>query len=211
MVKAVLFDMDGVLVDSFRTHFYAFNAAIVKFGGKHMSPEIFRDKFWGIYVEQNVKTLFRDISGQKLREIVEEYTLQMRKFGGHIRVYPETERVLTELKKRSLVIGLVTSSQEGTVDIVMEQVGLVGYFDTIVCGDQIKRPKPAADGIIEACKSLRIEPAEAIYVGDTPPDIGAGTSAGCFTVGITTSCSREKLKGADIIIGNLTQLLDLEM
>ena len=92
--------MDGVLVDSLKTHFYAFNAAIVKFGGEDLSLETFRDKFWGKYVEQNVQTLFGDISGQKLREIVEEYTLQMGKFAEYTSVFSDTKRVLTEFKKK---------------------------------------------------------------------------------------------------------------
>ena len=210
MVKAVLFDMDGVLIDSLKTHFYAFNTAIVKFGAEDLSLETFRRKFWGKYVKQNVQTLFGDISDQKLIEIVEEYTLQMSEFSGYISVYPDTTLVLREFKKKNLMIGLITSSPKRTVDRILDQMDLDGYFDIIICGDQIKRPKPAVDGIIEACNFLRIKPSETIYVGDTYLDIVAGKSAGCYTVGITTCGSKQKLKGADSITNNLRQLLDLE-
>ena len=56
MVKAVLFDMDGVLVDSFKTHFCAFNATIRKYGGEAVSPEAFQKKFWGRYIEPDIET-----------------------------------------------------------------------------------------------------------------------------------------------------------
>ena len=56
-----------------------------------------------------------------------------------------------------------------------------------------------------------MKPSEAIYIGDNVRDVVAGKSAGCLTIGITTTSNREELKGADIIIENLTQLLNLEI
>jgi len=75
--------------------------------------------------------------------------------------------------------------------------------------ETLKRPKPASDGIIKACEFLKIKSSEAIYIGDNCQDIIAGKSAGCFTLGITTTSSREKLEGADLVIDNLSQLTDL--
>ena len=101
MVKAILFDMDGVLVDSLKTHFYAFNAAIAKFGGK-VSMKTFKEKIWGTYIEQDVRTVLGDVSEQRLKEIIEEYTLQIEKYEKYTKIYPEAKIVLTELKRRRM-------------------------------------------------------------------------------------------------------------
>ena len=208
MIKAILFDMDGVLINSLRTHFHAFNATIEKFGGKRISLDTFHEKFWGTYVEQNAKIVFGDLSRQSLREIVDEYPLQLEKFAEYTNIYHETKRVLLELKK-NLKVGLVSSSQSKIVDLLMKYVELDSYFDVVVCGDQVDKPKPAPDGLIKACESLRIKPSEVIYVGDNYLDVTAGKSAGCLTVGITTTTSQQRLKDADIIIDDLAQLLYL--
>lgn len=208
-IKAILFDMDGVLVDSLRTNFYAFNAAIEKFGKEGISPKKFREEFWGTYIEQGIKAVFGDISRQKLVEIAEEYASQVTRFVEYTRIYPETKGVLTELTKRNLKIGVITNTKRKSVDTIIDQVGLTGYFAIIIYGDEVKKPKPAPDGIIKAYESLGLRPSEVIYVGDNSQDIIAGKSARCLTVGISRTSDREKLEGADVIIYNLTQLIDL--
>lgn len=208
-IKVILFDMDGVLVDSLRTHYYAFNAAIEKFGKERISPKKFQEEFWGTYIEQDLKHVFGDISKQKVVEIAEEFASQVTRFVKFTRIYPETKEILTELMKRNLKMGVITNTKRKSVDIILDQVGLTGYFTIIIYGDDVKKPKPAPDGIIKACKSLGLKPSEGIYVGDNSQDIIAGKSAGCLTVGISRTSDREKFEGADVIIDNLTQLIDL--
>ena len=208
MIRAFLFDMDGVLVDSMSAHFYAFNATIRKFGKESVSMKMFNEELWGRYIAENIKEIFGNIPGEKLREIVEEYPLQVGKYAEHMKLYGDAKEVLEELGKKGVKLGLITSSQKGIVEPLITRLSLKNYFAVVVCGDQIKRPKPAPDGIIKACQTLEIRPNEAVFVGDNHQDVEAGKSAGCFTVGITTTSSREELKDSDAIIDNLTQLLN---
>jgi len=133
--KAILFDMDGVLVDSLGTHFYAFNAVIEKFGKKRVSLKTFHEKFWGTYIEHDLRKVFGDIVPSKMKEIVDEYALQVGEFAKYTKIYSETKKVLTKLRERDLKIGLVTNTQKKTVDILIKEVGLESYFDVIIYGD----------------------------------------------------------------------------
>jgi beta-phosphoglucomutase-like phosphatase (HAD superfamily) len=142
MIRAFLFDMDGVLVDSMKAHFYAFNSTIMKFSKESISLKTFNEKFWGRYIADNVKEIFGNIPGKKLREIVEEYPIQVGEYAEHMKLYEDAERVLEELKKEGLKLGLITSSQEEIVEPLIMRLRLKNYFDVIVCGDQIERPKP---------------------------------------------------------------------
>ena len=206
VVKAFLFDMDGVLVDSLDTHFYAFNATFQKFGAEKIRRETFLEKFWGTYIEKDVELVFGKISRQLVKEIVEEYPLEIEKFTEYTKIYPEAKRVLMELKKKDVKVGLVSSSQKRIVDTLIQHVGLQDYFDVTICGDQVIRPKPAPDGINKACSFLGVKPSEAVYIGDGIQDVVAGKSAGCFTIAVTTTCGKESLKGADLIIDSLAKL-----
>lgn len=209
MVRAVLFDMDGVLVDSLRTHFHAFNATLLEFGGEKVSLEAYQQRFWGMYVERAFKIIFGHVSIDKVKEMTDQYALQVKKHVEHTVVYPDAKMVLTELKKRECKLGLITNSPKETAEIILKHVGLLHFFDIVICGDQIMKPKPAPDGILEACRHLGIRPRETIYTGDNVQDIVAGKAAGCFTVGITTTSSREELGNADSITESLRKLLDL--
>lgn len=162
-------------------------------------------------MEEDFRTVFPYISVARLREVVEEYPLQLERFAGYTILYPGTRKVLEELKRRGLMIGVVSSSQKRIVETLMKRVGLDECFDIFICGDEVEKPKPAPDGILEACRYLGVEPDEVVYIGDNVRDVIAGRSAGCFTIGITTTSSREELKGADVIVENLGQLLTLEM
>ncbi len=211
MVQAILFDMDGVLVNSLKTHFYAFNATFTKFGAEKVSMKTFLNRYWGIYIEKDAEMIFPRLSPPLLQEILNEYPVQIAKFVDYVQIYPDTKRVLIEFQKKTLKLGLVSSSQKKIVETTITHVGLSSYFDVVVCGDQVKKPKPAPDAILKACRTLGISPTDAVYVGDGPQDVAAGKSAGCFMVGITTTCGRERLEGTDIIIESLSQLLDLEI
>ena len=79
--------MDGVLIDSLKTHFYAFNATFKKFGAKEVSLKTFQEKFWGIYIEKDAKTVFGNVSKHFLKELLDEYPLQIERFVKYIRRY----------------------------------------------------------------------------------------------------------------------------
>jgi pyrophosphatase PpaX len=79
---------------------------------------------------------------------------------------------------------LVTNTPKKNVHRILEYFHLSNYFDVIVTGDDVKRGKPDAEIVLEACEKLKTKPENAILVGDTETDFMAGKSAGCSVIGV---------------------------
>jgi pyrophosphatase PpaX len=208
VIKAILFDLDGVLIDSLKTHYLATNSAIKKMG-KSITLKQFTEKYWGTYVEINIRRILGLIPEEKVKELVEVYRKNVNVFMKYTKIYPKVKEVLNILKERNLKLGVVTSSLIDSTERLLKSIGIKEYFDVVVCGDMVENPKPAPDGILKACEMLKVNPKETIYVGDNYHDIEAGRRAGSKIVAITTTLTKEELKDAHFVIDNLEELPDL--
>lgn len=179
MIEAILFDMDGVLVDSIEAWFKLFNKALKHFGKKIMTKKEFLTKVWGGPIERDVKLYF----GKTVDEVKKFYFDNFDSFKGNLKLLSNTEETLTKLKNKKLKLAIVTNTPKKQTDKLLDYLKLKTYFDVVVCGDEVKNGKPAPDLILLACKRLKIKPKDSIYVGDVDIDMIAGKKAKCFTVG----------------------------
>ena len=93
---------------------------------------------------------------------------------------------------------------------MLRDMGLVGAFDAVVCGDDVERPKPAPDAVLAILRRLDVPPSEALVVGDMPVDIEMGRAAGVRTCGVLWgNASREQLEasGTDSIATTMDDIL----
>ncbi|MBI2131066.1 HAD family hydrolase [Candidatus Woesearchaeota archaeon] len=179
-IKAVLFDLDGVLVDSYGAWYLTYNQTLEYFGFKLISDKKFAMHF-GNPVEEDVK---RDFIGKTPKEVMRGYELHFGRNAKYVRLMPHTGEVLHELKhKRKMKLGLISNSTRKIVLAVLEHHSIKDYFDIVMTRDDVKRGKPAPDMALKACRALRVRPEEAMLVGDTDNDMIAAKSAGCFAVG----------------------------
>jgi HAD superfamily hydrolase (TIGR01509 family) len=176
-MKAILFDLDGVLIDSFDFLWITFNETLEKFGKKSVSKREYKKKYWGRDVRSNFGKFGLGDDAIKYRRA--QYISHIKE----IRIFPEARKILESLSKK-LKLGLVTNSRAAVVHKILEYSNLKNYFDVIVTGDDVDRGKPDPEMIIKACKSLGLDPSEVIVVGDTRSDVLAGKSAGCLVVGL---------------------------
>jgi len=197
-LKAIIFDMDGVLIDSKDAWFKVFNHTREKFKLQGITMEEFDKKVWGGSVEADSKKYFKARSADEIAKI---YVETFSKFIKNTKLMPHTKEVLQKIKEKNLKIGLVTNTFKEPTSKVLKHHKIIDYFDAIVSGDEVEHDKPYPDEIIEVCKRLGIEPEDAILVGDTKFDIGAGRSAGSFVVGYNIM--------ADMKISSLNDLLHL--
>lgn len=179
MIKSILFDMDGVLVDSIEAWFRLFNKTLKHFGKEEFAWEIFLNKVWGGPIERDVKEFF----GKPLGDVKKFYFDNFEFFKENLRLFPNTKETLTILKNKKLKLGLVTNTPKKQTYKLLNHLKLKEYFDVIVGGDEVEHGKPAPDIILLACRRLGVKPGDSIYVGDTNVDIIAGKKAGCFTIG----------------------------
>lgn len=203
--KAVLFDKDGVLIDTLDLCWEAFNITLEHYGRPALSKEEYLNQGWGIELGENVKRIFAGSPKSKIEEIIDFYRKERMRLKNRTKIYPSVIPLLEAIKGK-YKLAVVTNTLESTAAQILKDLGILEYFDIVVGKDDETKPKPAPDMILKACKLLGIETAEALYIGDTLPDIEAGKAAGCTTVIITTSMRKEEL--ADI--GGITIIDDLK-
>jgi HAD superfamily hydrolase (TIGR01509 family) len=206
MIKAILFDMDGVLIDSLEANYLHFNAWVKHFNKSEISFENYQENYWGCHFNDQIKKFFGKVSEEKQKEMLNYYTKISSQFIKKQKLYPGVKNILKNLKKK-YKLALVTSTLSKLTENVLNHFSIKKFFDVVIDGEMIKNPKPAPDAVLLACKKLKIKPGEAVYVGDNFQDVKAGKKAGCSTIAITTTSSIEELKDADKIINNLNELI----
>jgi len=185
--RAVIFDMDGVLVDSKNAWYKLFNNTLNKYGMKSIDDERFTKDVWGKAIESVIKKYFK---GRDVKEISSSYFDRFPGFIKDIRKIEGVDEVLEFLDRKGLKKAVVTNTFRKQAIEVLKSVGLAERFDVILCGDDVREGKPEPEIVLKACSSLGVGPEHAIMVGDTQNDIIAGRKAGCFTVGINTDADK---------------------
>jgi len=176
-VKAVLFDLDGVLVDSLNVWYVAMNETLGKFGKGRVGKGEYVKRYWGFSLSRNFEKLGLG------REAVEYCLSRYEHHLEGIRAFPETEEVLRELRRRGFRLALVTNTPSRLVQRLLSRLGLVDFFDAVLTGDDVRRAKPHPEAVRKACRRLGVHPSQALLVGDTRSDVLAGRGAGVRVVG----------------------------
>lgn len=198
-VKAILFDLDGVLIDSFHFWFYLFNDTLKHFGHNRISLKTFR-RHWGKSTQEDIENFMPE---RKIKEIRSYFFSNMHKFTKYIKVNKEARPVL-EILKSKYKLGCVSNSHKKILRWQIHKSGLKKYFQVIVSADDVERPKPAPDMLLKALKKLKVQPDETIFVGDTKTDLIAGEKAGCIVVGynIKSKLKTHSLRQIFVILRN---------
>lgn len=193
--EAILFDLDGVLIESSDTWWHAVNATLEKFGKAPVTKEQFLKIYWGPHLS---KTFQKINLGQEAIDYCNE---QFYHYLDKIKIFPETKKVLSQAKE-NYKVALVTNTPRENTLASLKKFSLAKFFDTIIAGDEIQRGKPHPEMLLKACQSLNVKPENSLLIGDTKADIQAGKKAGCFVVGL-------KISGGDKRIENLGELLKI--
>ncbi len=182
-VRAVLFDLDGTLIDTLPDLHAAACAMLRDFGRPEVSLEATR-----AYVGKGIKNLVRRLLADSLHAAAEEPPAEAlagfrrhyaRENGRQARLYPGVIEGLAEFKAMNLPLGIVTNKADVFISPLLDQTGLAGYFDVLVGGDLLPRIKPDPLPIVWACGRLGVSPAATLFIGDSVNDALAARAAGC--------------------------------
>jgi HAD superfamily hydrolase (TIGR01549 family) len=190
-VAAVIFDLDGTLIDSIDIYFTIVENALKRLNVLNRKAEII-DEAWAV-INEIAPQMFAD-------------NLELIQGAGHI---------VESLSSNGLKIGLVTSTQRQYLETKMQPLknaGVDNLFDAIITSDDVEKRKPAPDPLITCAQLLDMKPGNCVYVGDTTTDIKAGKAAGMRTIGVLTGFDEygalEK-EDPDAIIENVQNLLEV--
>jgi beta-phosphoglucomutase family hydrolase len=204
-IKGIVFDMDGVLVDSEPVHIDAWNEVFAKFD-LHFSHEWFNN--WIGVSDRNF-----------VAKIVEKYNIptenatlledKRRVFETMIAQGVPTHKGVKELmpKLHKFDKAVATSSNRSGAMLSLEGAGLLPYFKNIVTADDVLNHKPSPDCYLKAAHDLGFEPSECIGIEDSVSGIKAAKSAGLFIIGIATSLPAHFLTEADLVLGTTEEAM----
>ncbi len=209
MIRGVLFDMDGVLVDSER---FMANAAIMMFEelGISVKPEDFQpfvgtgeNRYLGGVAEKyGIKV---DLTQVKART----YKIFGEIASKNLFPLPGASEFISRCRRNGLKMALATSADRIKMEINLSEIGLPPEtFNSIITGEDIVNKKPFPDIYIRAAQSLGLEPRECLVVEDAVSGIRSGKTAGCRCLAVTTSFSAEELREADWIYSSLLEVPD---
>ena len=208
MIEAVIFDLDGTLIDSIPFFLEAYARGIRSEFGIEPDRDVIRRQFGkssgdivvGVLEEMRIKASKADIE-DLLAGIRMEFAQRIR----DVTMLPGAHIALERLKGR-YPLALATSSKRYYTEGVMEKFGLARYFDAVVTSDNVLKAKPAPDIFLKAAEMLKKGPAECLVFEDAAFGVMAARAAGMKAVAVTTgSSSRGELEeaGADAIIEGL--------
>lgn len=209
MIKGVLFDMDGVLVDS---ESYISLAAILMFKelGINAKPEDFKpftgmgeNRYIGGVAEKYGISIDIDKVKARTYEIYEELVK------GKLNPLPGSHEFIAKCENKGFKLALATSADRIKMEVNLMEIGLpAGKFNAIITGLDVENKKPAPDIYLKAAKSIGLEPNECLVVEDAVSGVRAGKAAGCKCLAVTTSFEASALSEADWICGSLLEVPD---
>lgn len=211
-VKLIIFDFDGVIIDSGQDIASAVQYVLKLFDQSVLTREEIIG-YVGHGVEYLISKCFKGCDDDTIKQVIPIYRKHyLENAVVETRLYEHVEETLEYIKKsgEDNRIALVTNKPEDLTYKILDVFGVKQYFDMVVGPESVKKMKPDPEGILQVLEQFKIPPHQAIMVGDSHVDVEAGKNAGTITCGVTYGLGdREELikSSPDIIINDMAELL----
>ena len=213
-LRAVLFDMDGTLLDSAPDFIAICHAMRTERGLEPVADKLIRDNVSGgarAMVAANFNMSVDDDGFEALRlEFLERYqnhcAVLTRPFDG-------IGQLLNEIEQAKMIWGVATNKPVRYAEPIMQQLSLAERSAVLVCPDHVSRSKPDPEMILLACEKMGVAPSATLFVGDDERDIEAGRAAGCKTAAVSYGYihpqDNPRNWGADVVVDSPMELRDV--
>jgi beta-phosphoglucomutase len=205
--KAVIFDMDGVIVDSMPYHFIAWYEALRPWGVRVSCFEVYAQE--GERWETTLKGLLKREKIKPTQKVLRSiFMLRQKIFKRYFKryIFHGAYELLAGLRKQGFTLGLVTGSPLNEVKRILP-FKLRRLFTAVVAGNQVKNGKPHPEPYLTAARLLGIEPEDCLVIENAPFGIISAKQAKMPCIAVSTSLPKEYLAAADIIVSQLNQIL----
>ena len=217
-VEAIMFDLDGTLIDSIKIYYRIVQAVLDKLGLPKVPPEqIQQANQNGTFLWEKLfpAAIFGEHPQLKDEAWVIARQISPSLFKDQVKLLPGTTEVLHQAAEKGFKLAVVTSTPRQNMQAKLkplEEAGVLPLLQEIITADDTLRKKPAAEPLLECSKRLATEVEECVYIGDTQIDIRAGKAAKTRTIGVLTGFDNHTMlekEDPDAIIGNLFNLPEI--
>ncbi|MHB0938276.1 MAG: HAD family hydrolase [Armatimonadota bacterium] len=203
---AVLFDLDGVIVDSKEAHFLAFQRF-----GEEAGYDFTRETFTHIFGMHN-NEIFPILFGHPLpqaeidRMAERKEAIVREMIRGHVAALPGAAALVRALRDAGFHLAIGTSTPLANVELILGELGLREFFQTIISAENVKEGKPHPQVFLLGAEALGIPPERCVVVEDAVAGVHAAHNGGMKALAVTTNHSREALGKAERVVDSLEEV-----
>lgn len=209
-IKACIFDLDGVIVDTAKFHYLAWKEMAKGFGYE-LSPEV-NEKLKGVSRIESLDILLaeagKSFSDAKKNELMHRKNERYLEYVGQLTpkdMLPGVKKFMRRLKDKDFKMAIGSSSKNAMR--ILAKLEITGYFDAIIDGNKIERGKPDPQIFIFAAEAMGVVPSQCVVFEDAPAGVEAAHLAGMFIIGVG---DKEVLGRANLVIPGF-QNIDLDI
>lgn len=206
-MKYVLFDMDGVLLDSEPGAFETFRKSLEKIGIYEKLDDLLN------YVGVTTGDIAADLLKKHNSTVsVDDFLKMHRESGSYYEICADMKPMdglidlLEFLKKSSVKMAVVSSTSSKNVLITLNRLDILKYFDFVICGDTLKHGKPSPEGYLKAAGYLKAEPDECVVIEDSEAGVKAGKAAGMYVIAYKAASPKQNTEEADAQTNDLRKI-----
>ena len=216
-LQAVIFDFDGVLVDTEPIHYQAFQEVLRPL---HLGYSY--ERYLEHYIGFDDRDAFREVFLESGRELTgEELNSLMRSKAGKFKrivskggeSFPGANALISELRTFNVPMAIASGALKSEIEMILRSLGIEKAFPVIVAADEVNRSKPDPETYMLALEKIKrqmlkkyLDPGLSVSIEDTPSGIESARAAGLVVVGVSHSHAPERLKKADHVLGSLSKV-----
>ena len=205
IVRAVIWDLDGVIIDSADSHRKAWYRL-----AQDLNIPYSDEQFWATFGWRNdaiIPTMVGEATPERIEELADRKEAYFRDYARHtIAFLPGAEELLAALHKAGYPQALASSTPRENIVLISEVLGLERYLNALVSGEEVARGKPAPDVFLKAADSLGVAPTRCLVIEDAVAGIEAARAGGMRSIAVAGERDLPGLRAATLVVKDLTEV-----
>ncbi|GCE24797.1 beta-phosphoglucomutase [Dictyobacter alpinus] len=204
-IRAIIWDLDGVIIDSAEEHKRSWYR-LAEREGLPFSDQQFHDTF-GMRNGAIIPILWGDMPAARIQELADLKEAYFREFVRDTAApLPGAIELLTALRDAGYMQALASSTPIKNIEVISEVLGLKKYLSALISGETVPHGKPAPDVFLKAAAELRVEPPKSLVIEDAVAGIEAARRGGMYSIAVAGERDLPGLKAANLMVKDLTQV-----
>ena len=206
MIKAVLFDMNGIIIDDEHIHEKALQETVKPFG-----VDVSHEQYLECCAGRTDRAGFESISTLFSVPLPIDELLK-QKSAAYLELFPKTKKdfpgviALIHTLSDSFSVAVTSSASRAEVELITKEFGINECLQVTVSADEVKKGKPDPEPYLTTARLLAVEPSECVVIEDSRNGVLSAKAAGCYCIGVTTTHDRDALSGADLIVEGFDEI-----